>query len=94
MKAYHFLAFLLLVNLSVSIVNILHIYNTGVDAGEAYSLEGYESGPRQFTNWFMGTALTSLILFSVYDFTSIGRIVTPMIAMNRNRRLPKLYPAE
>jgi len=45
-KAVHIMLFLLLFNLSISLVGVLHIYNIGVDVPEDFSqgnIENYES---------------------------------------------------
>jgi len=65
-KALHVMLFLLLFNLSVSIVGGLHIYNMGVDPGEFTkgNIETYQTASARqdvFANFFI-TALESLIV--------------------------------
>lgn len=43
MKAYEVMAFLLIFNLSISVIATLHIYNMGVSVDETYNVSEYEA---------------------------------------------------
>jgi hypothetical protein len=66
-KAYQLMMLLLLVNLSISVVNVLHIYNMSYDVGEVgeydYSVEGgREASDTSIVNRFFNTLLISTFL--------------------------------
>jgi len=66
MKAYQIMMFLLLFNLSVSMISALSIYNIGVAVDEEYDVTNYEGdvSPREsdIIAWrFLGATLTGLV---------------------------------
>ena len=60
MKAYQIMMFLLIFNLSISLVGALHIYNTGVGTDEQYDIEGKDA-PTLSDSFFGKLLITSFL---------------------------------
>lgn len=62
MKAYQIMMFLLIFNLSISLVGVLHIYNTGIGIDDQYDLEGETSRTINTSPSFFGKLLITSFL--------------------------------
>lgn len=62
MKAWHIMIFLLLFNLSISVITTLHIYPLGISVSNEYNVtSGAYSSTKGVTNWFFGSLIAGFI---------------------------------